>query len=273
MQQRGRRGGSVGGGPPAAGTAERQPGRRGTLTGVRSEADDYADDFRGLAELAEAFLQLVSALSGGGEGLGPDRIVEVAARTMPRSRIVSLAIQEDGLLRTVAATSDVSAAVDRIRSEVGEGPALDAVETNDVVVSGQLADDPRWPRFGRRVTEETDVASAAVYRLYLGPRFRGVLTFYSDWPFAFDDLAVSTGAIFAAYASLALHHRFVLMGHLPYARVASVHTEIGVAVGILMTGAGLDTEAAYQRLHAASRELRSGLGATARRITEEDPTR
>src|SRR4029079_57595 len=39
------------------------------------------------------------------------------------------------------------------------------------------------------------------YRLYLAPGVRAALTFYSDWPHAFDELAIACGSIFAAYCS------------------------------------------------------------------------
>lgn len=113
-----------------------------------------------------------------------------------------------------------------------QGPALDVLDADDLVVSGDLGDDPRWPAFGARVIDRTGIRSIVSYRLYLSSNHRAALTFYSDWPYAFDDVAIATGAIFAAYGSLTLGSELVLSEHVNTRRSAQVHREIGVAVGI-----------------------------------------
>jgi hypothetical protein len=233
------------------------------------EDDEHAEDFRALAELAEVFTALVAKLTQGDDrGLTPEGIVDLAARSMPRAQHVALVVDVGGTLRTLAASSDVPDVVARIRQETGEGPAFDVVETNDVVVSGDLGGDPRWPEFGRRTVEETGMVSVATYRLYVTSHHRAALSFYSDWPYAFDDIAVSTGAIFAAYASLATLHLVVLDEPVGRVRPADVHREIGVAIGILVAGSGLSAGSAYRRLHEASRTLRRSLPETARHVIE-----
>ena len=49
------------------------------------------------------------------------------------------------------------------------------------------------------------------------------LNCYSDWPFAFDQIAISTGAIFAAYTSLSAGQELVLREPLGPERAAEVH--------------------------------------------------
>jgi hypothetical protein len=139
---------------------------------------------------------------------------------------------------------------------------------NDFIVSGDLTGDLRWPTFGQRTVEETGMLSVLSYRLYLSARHRAALSFYSDWPHAFDQVAISTGAIFAAYASLAASHGLVLGEPVGRRRSAEVHREIGVAIGILMSASGVTTESAYRRLHAASRRLKRSLPDTARHVIE-----
>lgn len=197
-----------------------------------SDEHEHAADFTALAELAEAFAELVSALHNRDRiALTPERIVEVASRCMPRSQHVALAVADHDRVHNVANTSDVPTQVDRIRDSTEQGPALDVLDTNDLVVSNDLAADPRWPLFGTRVAADTQIRSIVSYRLYLSPRHRAALTFYSDWPYAFDDLAIATGAIFAAYGSLTLTSELVLTEAVTPKRSADVHREIGVAVG------------------------------------------
>ncbi len=228
---------------------------------------ERGQDFAALAELAEAFIALVKALHDGDPVvLSPVRIVEVAAQCMPRSQHASLTVLDHGHVRNIAATSDLPAQVDRIRDDTEQGPTLDVLDTNDLVVSGDLIEDPRWPQFGARVTDATSIRSIVSYRLYLSPEHRAALTFYSNWPYAFDDVAIGTGAIFAAYGSLTLTSELVLSEPVSSRRSADVHREIGVAVGILMTTADLSTQSAYQQLHQASQELHRSLPSLARHV-------
>jgi hypothetical protein len=234
-----------------------------------SDHPEHAEDFRALAELAEAFTELVAALRCGREqSLSPSRIVDLAIRCMPRAQHVAITAHVDGTLRDLAASSGLPAQVDRIRAETGEGPAFDLVESNDLVLTDDLNDEPRWPAFSHRTVAETGVRSIVAYRLALSSRHRAALCFYSDWPFAFDQIAISTGAIFAAYTSLSAGQELVVGEPVGRERAGEVHREIGVAVGILIAASGLSTEAAYQRLHSASRVLGQSLAQTARHVID-----
>lgn len=232
-----------------------------------SDEHERGQDFAALAELAEAFNTLVQALHDGDPVvLSPVRIVEVAAQCMPRSQHAALTVLDHGHVRNIAATSDLPGRVDRIRDDTEQGPSLDVLDTNDLVVSGDLIEDPRWPLFGARVTDATNIRSIVSYRLYLSPDHRAALTFYSNWPYAFDDIAIATGAIFAAYGSLSLTSELVLTEPVTARRSADVHREIGVAIGILMATAGLSTQSAYQQLHQASQALHRSLPSLARHV-------
>ena len=67
---------------------------------------------------------------------------------MPSSGDVALTVAENDQTRLLAATSDLVRHVDEIRVKVGNGPVLDIVDTNDLVISNDLAADLRWPVFG-----------------------------------------------------------------------------------------------------------------------------
>jgi hypothetical protein len=231
------------------------------------DPDDRADDFRAIAELAEAFTAMVELLIQGHPlGLSTAALVAFGQRTMPRTQHTGLLLLEGGVARTVAATSDVPERLDKLRARLGEGPALDVLETNDMVISGDVAGDPRWPQFGRQALDQLDVRSIACYRLHLGPDHRAAVIFLSDWPYAFDDVAVSIGAILAAYCSLVLFTEEVLGDQLTARRAAEVHREIGVAVGILLSDEGVSSEQAYRRLHDASRTLATSVPEVARHV-------
>ncbi len=233
--------------------------------------DDDTADFTALAELAEDFNTLVEALLDrrDGHSLPPARIVELAVRCMPSGRHFALVISEDGdSSRSLAATSDLPAQVDQLRAEVGQGPALDVLDTNDLIVSNDLAADPRWPLFGPGVVDRLGIRSALAYRLYLAPRLRAALVLYSDWPHAFDDLAIATGSIFAAYCSLTVITDHLLGDRLSERRAKEVHREIGVAAGLLMASEEIGVVEAYRRLVRAGRNLRRTLPEVARDVIQ-----
>jgi hypothetical protein len=213
---------------------------------------------------------LVDALMDGGViDMPPGRIVEMAARCMPSGQHVALVIAENGRSRSLAATSDVPAMVDRLSTEIGQGPALDVLDTNDLVIGNDLADDPRWPEFGPAVVDRFGIRSTVAYRLYLAPRLRAALTLYSDWPHAFDDLTIATGSIFAAYCSLVVMTDNLLGDRLSARRVKQVHREIGVAAGFLMATEEIGVVDAYRQLVRAGRNLRRTLPDVAQQVIRE----
>lgn len=231
------------------------------------EADERLELGPGLGELAAAFQELVEVLLNGGEvTLTPQRIVDVAAGIMPRCDHAGVVVVEDGQPRMVASTDVISDQVNAIRFDVGEGPALDALVVDDYVKADDLANDARWPQFGRRVVEACGIRSVISYRLYLGRHRRAVLSFYSTWPYAFDEVAAAMGAIFSAYCSLALITQ-ALGDEVDPRRAATVQREIGVASGILMTMGQLSADEAVAQLHNASRRLRTDPGEVARHVT------
>lgn len=220
-----------------------------------TEPSDAEAQFAALAELAEMFTALVQAIHCGDPArFTAARIVEVAARCVPASKAAELMVLEHGRPRTVAAAGSLAEDVAHARLHTGEGPSLDVLDANDLVTTGDLTADERWPEFARQVTRTSRVRSVASYRLYLGPDHKAALTFYSDWPYAFDNADIATGAIFAAYCSLALFTD-VLADTPSLKRAAEVHREIGVAAGILLTAGEERPATAYRALHDAGKRL------------------
>ncbi len=223
------------------------------------ESEERAEIASALGELAAAFKGLVEVLLEGGQAqLDAQRIVDVAARVMPGCRHAAVVIIEADRPRTLASTDAVPDHVDAVQFDTGQGPSLDVLVTDDYVQVNDLADDPRWPRFGSRAVQVANVRSMICYRLYLGRPRRAALCFYSTWPHAFDDLAAAIGAIFAAYCSLTLITQ-QLGDQVHPQRTANVHREIGVAIGILMATEQLAADDAFARLHTASQRLHRDL--------------
>jgi hypothetical protein len=231
------------------------------------EDEERAEIASALAELGAAFTGLVEVLLDGGQAqLSPQRIVDIAARVMPGCRHAAVVVIEADRPRTLASTDAVPDHVDAVQFDAGEGPSLDVLVTDDYVRVDDLADDPRWPKFGSRAVEAANVRSMINYRLYLGRHRRAALSFYSTWPHAFDEVAAAIGAIFAAYCSLTLITQ-QLDDEVHPERAANVHREIGVAIGILMATEQRTAEDAFTMLRTASQRLHRDLQEVARQVT------
>src|SRR5689334_12288771 len=59
----------------------------------------------------------------------------------------------DGVVHSAASTDELHEAVSRLQGECGEGPCLDAVRHEDVVVVRDLSRDERWSRWRPRAVQ------------------------------------------------------------------------------------------------------------------------
>jgi hypothetical protein len=158
-----------------------------------------------------------------------------------------------GKLVTTAATDDRARQGDYIQYELGNGPCVDAVLEDPVVLIDNLPGDARWPEFGRRMHREFRVCSMLSFRLMLDEDdVIGGLNLYSQQPAAFDDQDVERGHLLAAHGATAIaaaqartqaHHLQVAI---------QTNRDIGVAIGILMRGFMLTRNDAFDLLRLAS---------------------
>src|SRR3954449_13217243 len=84
-----------------------------------------------------------------------DRAVELAEAGVGGARSVSISLLgKRRRISTVAASGDLARSGDALQYQLDEGPCLDAARGADVVHCGDLADDPRWPRWGPAVAAD-----------------------------------------------------------------------------------------------------------------------
>jgi hypothetical protein len=215
-----------------------------------------------LAQLAD----LASAMLGTqGSAVTPARLTDFAARAVPHADAVSLTyIRGSNAPQTLAGTDSLAYEIDAIQYEAGEGPCLDAIAEHDVTRSNDLAVDPQWPTFGPRAARAGAGSSFGV-RLFLDGDQRGALNFFARNTYAFTDVDIATGALFAIYASQALEATAQRdkAAHLEVALLSN--RQIGMATGILMARNQWTAEQAFDNLRAASQRLHRKL----RDIAEE----
>jgi GAF domain-containing protein len=143
---------------------------------------------------------------------------------------VSIVHRRD-VIDTPAASNEKVRALDELQFELKEGPCFDAIWTRETVHSGDLAHDPRWPRWGPRVVAELGVASMLSYQLFTTEQTLGALNLYSRRLDAFDVDDINSGLYLAAHLAVAIaDQRTTEQLHSAIVN----RTVIGQAEGILM---------------------------------------
>jgi GAF domain-containing protein len=195
-----------------------------------------------------------------------DRTVQLAGEGIEGASAVSISlVDKRRRVTTAAASGELARTGDALQYRLGEGPCLDAVWRAEVVHSGDLAGDPRWPRWAAEVTGELAVRSMLSVRLATHERTFGSLNIYGRPEDAFDGVARTLAGSFAAHAAIA-YARAVERQHLESALAS--RNLIGQAQGILMERHKIPAGTAFDVLVAASQEGNTRLVEVARRIVE-----
>lgn len=205
------------------------------------------------SELAGQFAAVARALeSESSVEATLQRTVEVARLIVPGCHHAGITVLRRGRPETPAATDAVSAAVDAVQYEAGEGPCLSAILEDDVFRTGDLARETRWPKFSGSAVERTGVRSVLAYRLFTEDDTLGALNLYSRERDAFDDESVAVGSIFTAHAALAFaraRERAQISG---LEQAVASNRAIGMAIGILMAIGRVGQDEAFDLLRTVS---------------------
>lgn len=223
-------------------------------TGVAATPEDDIDE-SWQASLAQQFAELTRAMTTGGQ-LDPAGLITFVAKVVgPEASAGLTLLSARGAPRTLAATDQLPHDVDALQYSLREGPCLEAIDADDLAVTGELAHDDRWPSFGPRCAKEFGVHSMLGVRLVLDGPERGALNIYAPARDAFTDADVDLAATLSPFVSL------VLQNVLHERRIEDLETalsssrSIGTAVGILMGRYLLSAEDAFAQLSRASQEL------------------
>jgi GAF domain-containing protein len=188
--------------------------------------------------------------------LTPDDIVEFAARIVPNTLEAGLTlVRGDGRPRTLAASSTLAAQVDTIECDLGEGPCIEAIEEDDLIVANDLVTDDRWPRFRARALAETSIRSMMGARIFLSADDRGALNFYAPEAGAFTQYDVGVAGMLSIVASLALQASIEQQKVTNLEAALDSSRQIGMAIGILMARNLFTPEKAFEELRRASQRL------------------
>jgi GAF domain-containing protein len=222
-------------------------------------------------QLAQTFSQIARILIAEADPQATlQRIVSLAVKTIESCEHAGISVVEGKIVTSPASSDEVPAIVDRIQSETGEGPCVDAIREHQVFQTGKLSEERRWPMFTRRAIAESGIESVLSLRLFANETM-GSLNLYSTQIDAFDDRDVAVATVFAAHAAVAWSTSQAIEN----LKVGLVTRQlVGQAVGLLMVRQNMSDSDALDALKRASQRLNIKLRQVAERIVypEDGPS-
>ena len=215
-----------------------------------------------LDDLTEQLAAAARDLSAEGVGDTLDKAVGLAVELIDGCDAACVSLVHRGSsIDTPAYTTDKVLRGDHLQYELQEGPCMDAVWDQEIVLSTDLAGDDRWPTWGPRVVEELGVGSMLCIQLFTDDKTLGALNMYSWQPQAFSMAGDrSEGLALGAHVAVALAAAQQIEGL--NTAIAS-RTIIGQAEGILMERFGIEGDRAFEVLRRVSSNSNTKLHAVA----------
>lgn len=158
-------------------------------------------------------------------------------------------------LRCVEATSERARLLDQAQLDAGEGPGLDAYVRDELVVTTNLAADPRWPAAARLIAAH-GVGAVLCVPIHLSGLPVGSLDLHVDRRYEFDGSEIEA---FVGYGGVV--EAMLPAGQLRYA--VDHRAPIERSIGYLMARDRLDATAAFGTLRAAARSSHRRIGIVA----------
>jgi GAF domain-containing protein len=222
--------------------------------------EDLTGSLAALSRLGSSRLSLEDLLT---------RVAGFAVQAIPGADGAGLTLLERDRSDTIVKSAPFVAEVDDIQYGLGEGPCISAAATGEVMRSGSLGGDRRWPRFGPRVSR-LGVHSVLSLPLLTPDGVSGAMNVYAHAKDAFDDRAERLGQLFAAPAAIAVQNAQILAqtqrlaARLQAALVS--RAVIDQAIGILMARSGITADEAFGRLRTLSQHEHTKLSVVATAI-------
>jgi GAF domain-containing protein len=198
-------------------------------------------------------------------------IVLAAVEAIDGCDHASLSHQQAGRLLNASSSDHLGPILDRIQTEIGEGPCLYAIDSHRAYESKDFSSELRFPAYATRAVEETGVQSTIATPLVDGGRVVGALNLFSDRPGSFDAADVEQSALLAIFVAHATPAMLAALERESLADALQSRDLIGQAKGMLMARSNLDEAAAFDVLRRASQRLNIKLRDVAKRLTEGQP--
>lgn len=221
-------------------------------------------------ETARAFGQLAEIVYAADEAeMALEAVARVTVEVMPGADHVSIStLEAKAQLRTRAGTDDVARLMDRLESEVGQGPCVDSILKESVQRDDDITTATAWPELAKLALERTPVRGMVGYQLMNGTNGRAALNVFSDTPGALTQESADIGAMLAAFTSVALAAVEARTTTESLRRGLESNREIGKAIGLLMASHNVDDKQAFEILRQASNHTNTRLLVVAQELID-----
>lgn len=198
-----------------------------------------------------------------------DKVVAVATEIIHGCDLVGISIVHGDRIETEAGSDETLNRIDELQFRLREGPCFDALRTHEIVHSGDLATDKRWPRWGPLVAKEAGVICVVSYRLFTTESTLGAMNLYSRRAEAFDTDDIYNGQALAAHVGVAL----AASQNAEHLELAITNrTVIGRAEGILMERFAIPPDQAFAVLRRVSQSRNVKLNRVAEELVRTGET-
>lgn len=192
-------------------------------------------------------------------------IVGAGVHVMPGISWAGIALVRGKTVTSAAPSDHVARELDRLQSDLGEGPAISALSDERTVAIPDLLGETRWPRFVAAATAR-GVRCMLSFRLFVRRGALGTLNLYGPEPNMYTEESLAMGEILAQHAAIAMAGAAAEDG----ARAALASRDlIGQAKGILMHRDRLTGLQAFALLSRASQDANVKLVDVARLVVTE----
>ncbi len=226
------------------------------------------------AALARSLAALRERSLDGGLAQALDHVVAAARELFAASGAGIMLTNDSSGLTAVAATDEPSRLLELGQERVGEGPCVDALTFDQIMTTGDLQADDRWPALLRELPDKRVRAVLGV-PLHAGKIPVGSLNVYRDQP---SDWDASEAAALEAYAemveglllsALRAHQHEQLVEQLQHALDHRVVIER--AVGVIMGREDIDAVTAFNRIRHEARSAERKVAEVAAELLAQIP--
>lgn len=228
--------------------------------GTGMSADELEEFATGLAHMARELLAQESVQKT------LDRLVEYAVELVDGCEAAGVMTVDNKQVSTLATTSDVVRASDRIQGEVGEGPCFDAARKLKEVyrIADMSTTVEEWPRYAPEA-RKLGIGSMMGFLLYTEDDNLGALDLYSSKPNVFTSRSEHVGWLLASHAAVAFSSART---HAQLHVAMETRHSIGEAIGIVMERYDLGEDQAFAVLKKSSQDRNTKLREIVRIVTE-----
>lgn len=229
----------------------------------REERSDLAKSLTALGQFVLSEQSLQESLQ---------RVAELSVRAVYGCDGAGVTWVTAGKPTTVTAAGDFVRRIDEIQYSLDEGPCLQAYLSQDLVLTEDLEEEQRWPRFTPAALQHGLRGLVAVPLTVRGARL-GALNVYALQARVFDESTMETAALFAEQASIVLANAEAFTR----AQAAAVSLEqaltsrsvIDMAKGIVMAREACGPSEAFDVLRQMSQTQHRKLRDIARELIEQ----